>query len=252
MVGRAGRRKIKKVALRIAGMSAAVLAAYAALLNVPQPLFSYSVRADTLRLYSDRPVETAAAAQMLELAETKLARSPLWTGGGPVSVFVCNARWRQRLLFNTSYGVGGVVFYPFSPHVFLRDASIGANRLISPSGKLVAGNRTLDYFIAHEVAHLLTGRALGPACYARLPQWVREGYADYVGKGSDFQYEAARQALLAGAPEMDWSRSGLYTRFHLLVAYELDRQGWSVMRLLKNPPPQQEVEAAVRAGAAGR
>src|SRR5262249_4832061 len=98
---------------------------------------------------------------------------------------------------------------------------------------------------AHEITHQLTGRALGPVRYLRLPQWVREGYADYVGKGASFNYEEARRAFLANAPEMDWKRSGLYSRFHLLVAYVLDHQHWTVEQLLRNPPPQVEVEAAV-------
>ena len=66
-----------------------------------------------------------------------------------------------------------------------------------------------------------------------MPQWVREGYADYVGKGSDFNYAEARAAFLSGAPEMDLERSGLYRRFHLLVAYLLDRKHWTVDRLLR-------------------
>jgi hypothetical protein len=74
---------------------------------------------------------------------------------------------------------------------------------------------------------------------------VREGYADYVGKGDSFDYDEARRSFLAGAPEMDWKKSGLYRRFHLLVACLLDRQGWSVPRLLEHPPSQAEVEASV-------
>jgi hypothetical protein len=70
--------------------------------------------------------------------------------------------------------------------VFLRDALIEDNRLISPRGIPVLGDWTLDYFIAHEVTHQLTGDAIGPVRYYRLPQWVREGYADYVGKGNSF------------------------------------------------------------------
>lgn len=80
------------------------------------------------------------------------------------------------------------------------------------------------------------------------PQWVREGYADYVGKGDSFHYDEAKRAFLAGAPEMDWSKSGLYWRFNLLVAYVLDHRGWSVMQLLNDPPQQETIEAEIRAG----
>ena len=80
-----------------------------------------------------------------------------------------------------------------------------------------------------------------------MPQWVREGYADYVGKGRSFDYAEARRAFLAGAPEMDFKRSGLYQSFHLFVAHLLDHRHWTVERLLQGPPPLAEVAASVRA-----
>jgi hypothetical protein len=238
--------KIRNAFLRIAAGSVTLFAAYSALLCFPEPLFSFSVRADSLVLHSDRAIPEAARRNVLELAETKLKRSPLYSQKEVIDVFICNSRWRQMIFFNKDYGAGGVVQYEISPNVFLRDASMENNRLISPRGVPVAGDRTLDYFIAHEVTHQLTGRALGRWRFYRLPQWVREGYADYVGKGPSFDYDRARQAFLEGAPEMDWQTSGLYSRFHLLVAYLLDRRGWSVDRLLRDPPTQENVEGEIR------
>jgi hypothetical protein len=116
-----------------------------------------------------------------------------------------------------------------------------------PGGKPVPGDRTLDYFIAHEVTHQLTGRALGPVAYLRLPRWVREGYADYIGKGSQIDLDGYRKAFLAGAPEMNYQRSGLYCEFHLFVAWQLIHEGWTVDRLLHNYPPEETVVAAIRA-----
>ena len=213
---------------------------------MPQPLFPFAVKVDRLELRSDRPFEEAAGARVLRLAEAKLSRSPLFSGQAGYSVYICNARWRQVLFFNKGYGAGGVAPYPVTSNVFLRDARIEDNRLISPHGHTVPGDRTLDYYVAHEITHQMTGRALGPVRYFHLPQWVREGYADYVGNGDSFDYTEARRAFLAGAPEMDWRRSGLYARFQLLVAYLLDRGGWTVERLLRAPPAEAEVEEAVR------
>ena len=76
---------------------------------------------------------------------------------------------------------------------------------------------------------------------------MREGYADYIGKGTAFNYEQARRNFLAGQPQMDYKKSGLYLRFNLLVSYLLDHRGWSLDKLLKQAPPQQDVEAAVGA-----
>ncbi len=213
---------------------------------MPRPLFPFVVKADHLEMRSDRPFDPAGGARLLQLAKAKLARSPLFSNTTNYDVFLCNARWRQLLFFNKDYGVGGVAPYPVTSNVFLRGARIENDRLISPNGYPVAGDRTLDYFVAHEITHQLTGHALGPIRYFELPQWVREGYADYVAKGDSFNYREARTAFLAGAPEMDWKRSGLYWRFQLLVSYLLDRQAWTVDRLLRDPPAQAAVEAAVK------
>lgn len=217
------------------------------MLNVPQPFFHTSVSAKNLTLYSDQSFAAAAGQQVLALAEAKLARSPLYSAEQQHLIFICNARWRQRLFFTYVYGVGGVNYYPFTTNVFLRDSVIEENCLIGPHGKRLEAERPLDYFIAHEITHTLTGQAIGPVAYHRLPQWKREGYADYVGKGASFNYDEAKRAFLANDPKMDWAKSGLYWRFHLLVAHLLDKQHWSVQRLLEDPIEQQAIEEAMRA-----
>lgn len=238
--------KIRKSAFfRIAAASLMLVAAYSALLCFPEPFFAFSLRADHLILHSDQPLAGPAAQHVLKLAQAKLAASPLYSSRQDRHVFICNARWRQMLFFNKDYGVGAVAPYPVTANVFLRDARVADDRLLSPRGTPVPGDRTLDYFIAHEITHQLTGREIGPLRYFRLPQWVREGYADYVGKGGSFKYEEARRAYLAGVPEMDWNKSGLYWRFNLEVAYLLDRRRWPVSQLLRDPPPEQVVDAAI-------
>jgi hypothetical protein len=239
-------RTCKAILARIVLISATLFVTWAGLLAIPQPLFRFSVRAENLVLHSDRPFSQAAGKHVLELAERRLARSPLYSGRHEYHAFICNSRWRQVLFFNKDYGAGGVAQYPVTGQVFLREARVEDNRLISPGGNPVMNNRTLDYFVAHEITHQLTGADIGPLRFYRLPQWVREGYADYVGKGASFDFEDARRAFLAGAPEMDHKKSGLYSRFHLLVAYLLDRQHWSVEQLLRTPPSEATVEAAMR------
>jgi hypothetical protein len=49
---------------------------------------------------------------------------------------------------------------------------------------------------------------------------------------------------------MKWTpRSGLYDRYRLLVAYELERRGQSVDQLLGHRLEQRDVEAQLRADA---
>lgn len=237
----------KKLLLKIVAGLVGIVAAIALLLSVPQPFFDSSVSAKNLTLYSDQPFATEAGQRVLQQVEAKLATSPLYSAEQKHQVFVCNARWRQRIFFTYVYGVGGVNYYPLTTNVFLRDSIIEENCLIGPSGNRIQGDRTLDYFIAHEITHTLTGQAVGPIAYHRLPQWKREGYADYVGKGAAFNYDEAKRAFLANDSKMDYAKSGLYWRFHLLVAHLLEKQHWSAQRVLTEPIEQQTVEDMVRA-----
>lgn len=237
----------KKLLLKIGAAFVAGIALIWVLLSLPQPFFHASVKAKNLSLYSDQPFTPESGQRVLELVEAKLAKSPLYAAEQQHLVFICNARWRQRLFFTYVYGAGGVNYYPFTTNVFLRDSIIEENCLIGPKGGRVPGDRTLDYFIAHEITHTLTGQAVGPIDYHRLPQWKREGYADYVGKGATFNYDEAKRAFLADDPKMDWAKSGLYWRFHLLVAHLLEKQHWSVQQMLEAPIEQATVEEMIRA-----
>jgi hypothetical protein len=223
-----------------------LLTLYWALLCFPQPFFRWSVSAANLTLYSDKPFSEEEARKVLEITRSKLAASPLYSAEQQHRIFICNARWRQRLFFNRNYGVGGVNYYPFTTNVFLRDAIIEENRLIAPTGNPVPNERTLDYFMTHEIGHTLTKQATGSIRHWRMPEWITEGYPDYLGRGDAFRYDEARQAFLADAREMDRWKSGLYLRYNLLVTYLLDKQHWSVERLLEEPIEQKVVEDQVR------
>lgn len=236
----------QKLLLKFVAALLAFIAVMIGLLNFPQPFFHNTVSAKNLTLYSDQEFAPATGQQVLALVEAKLITSPLYSPEQKHLIFICNARWRQRLFFTYQYGVAGVNNYPFTTNVFLRDAIIEENCLISPGGNRVAGNRPLDYFIAHEITHTLTGQAIGGFGNQVLPQWKREGYADYVGKGTAFNYDEAKQLFLANDPKMDYASSGLYLRFNLLVAHLLDKQHWSVQRLLTEPIEQSVVEEMIR------
>lgn len=236
----------KRVWLRAIAVLLSLFFLYLGLLCFPQPFFRWSVSAANLTLYSDKPFSEEDAKKVLQLTQEKLETSPLYSSNQHHAIFICNARWRQRLFFNRNYGAGGLNYYPLTTNVFLRDALIEEDRLISPSGNIVPGDRTLDYFITHEITHTLTKQTVGSYTHWKMPEWVTEGYPDYVGKGSAFHYDEARQAFLSNAPEMDRWRSGLYLRYHLLVAHLLDKKQWRVEQLLNQPIDQQAVEEEIR------
>jgi hypothetical protein len=230
------------VPVALAGMVGAALA-------YPQPFFAYHAERGRLAIYSDRPFDPAKAQVPLAQVDARVKASPL-DDGAPDAIYVANAPWRQLLFMNLAYGAGGVNFYPWTRNVFLRSADIDRNRLIGRSGKPTEPPRTFVYFAAHEIGHSLTGKRLGAAQLWnwRLPQWVREGYADYVGLGGDVDVDALYARYRKHDPKMDWAKSGQYTTFRMLAAYFLKREHWSVDRLLNCGLTQNEALRRMDAG----
>lgn len=122
-----------------------------------------------------------------------------------------------------------------------------ANRLVGYSGEEATGARTLSYYLAHELTHVLVARELGVVRHWRLAPSKNEGYADLIAKGADFDYERTREQLRRGEGDLDPRRSGLYLRYHLLVAYLLNRKGISVDEMLNRDFDVKQPEAEILA-----
>jgi len=148
-------------------------------------------------------------------------------------------------------GGSGVNYHPWTSEVFLVAAAIEDNRLINRSGKPDVLGRRLDHFMTHEITHRLTSRAIGLWRHQNLPDWIKEGYAEYVARGAEFDYEQSVQAFLVGAPEMSLPKLVPYRRYETLVAFFVKDEG-GIRRLLAQPRSQAEAEARLRAAAAPR
>ncbi|RPJ56886.1 MAG: hypothetical protein EHM23_22235 [Acidobacteria bacterium] len=224
---------------------------YLLLLNFPQPLFRWSDQSDNLRLYSDQPFQPEAGRELLRSVQRKLALSPLYSNKSRYSVFICNAPWRRVLFFMPAPGAGGANYHPWTSNVFLISAAIEDNRLVNRSGKPDMLGRRLDHFMTHEITHGLTAREAGWWRHQRLPDWIKEGYAEYVARGAEFDYEQSVAAFLAGAPEMSLPKAAPYRRYETLVAFWVKNKG-GIRRLLTQPRSQTEAEATLRAAAGAR
>ena len=219
--------------------------AYGLLLCFPQPLFVYPFTDGNLTLYCDDPIAPQADA-VLQDAQRRLDKCPLYAGHPHVNLFLCNHAWRYKLLTNTHSNAGGNN-YGFAPqNVFLRKTDISRNVLFRKDGITPSSpDRPLSYFIAHEVTHGLISRFLGLA-YWRIPVWKNEGYADYVGKGGDFDFQKNLALFKKDDPALDPRASGLYLRYHLLVAELLDRRKLSVEEMLRGHFDREQLEADLR------
>lgn len=215
-----------------------------ALLAWPRPLFPHQVRAGNLVLHVRSPLPRRAL-EIAEVVRERVARSPFYSAADAYDVFLCDSSALFTLLVPHNRRAGGSAEY-WSGNVFLRPSRVERDRLIGPSGREAEGERTLTYFVAHEVTHLMVARRLGIWRTFRLTTWQREGYADYVAKAEAFDYDAVRRDFRANAVALDPLRSGLYLRYHLLVAHLLDRKGLTPDALLAGPLDAAPVEQELR------
>ncbi len=227
--------RIRRVLSRAGLLLALVVATYGGLLLHPQPLFAFSAREAAIVLQG-----------VLADARRRVEASPFYDAGDTYDAFLCDDVGTFTAFTLWNRGAGAVSQWDLTGNIFLRPSHVERNRLVGRSGKETPGERTLSYFIAHEVTHTMLARRIGRLRYARLQRWQVEGYADYVGKAGDFDFDKTLAAFQAGARELDPRLSGLYLRYHLMVAYLLDRQGMAPEALLARPLEREEVERRLR------
>lgn len=233
-------------AKRSAWVILAALVLYGTLLIYPEPLFAHTMHGEFLTAHADVPFPPEMERTLAD-AEAHIRTSPIFDAAQPHDVYFSQSDWRWHLVSHWNSNAGAIAMAPFGRAVFVRPCRLDANRMIGRSGREVEGERTLDYYVAHEVTHTMTADFLGPTAFHSLPAWVREGYADYVGRRGTFDYDAVRAQLLEGHPHTN-PASGHYLRYVLLVAHELEQRGVSVEELLSHPRASTAVEAEVVRG----
>ena len=225
-----------------------MVAGWVALSVHPQPLFAYSAQRANVVLHARAPLPPQAG-QLLDDVVRRVERSPLYDGARTHHVFLCDTPAVFALFALWDRRVGGIAQVHLAGNVFIRPSSVERNRVIGPSGRDTTGDRTLAYFIAHEVTHAMTADRIGRWRYFHLAAFQQEGYADHVAfaRPGPFDFARGRELLDRDAPEMNPKRSGLYLRHEMTAAYLLQRRGMSVDELLARPIDPSAVLAALRA-----
>lgn len=235
---------MKRIAVVVLVVFCAVGIYVVALRFHPSTMFAYSRTEQYVTLYADEPLVDEATG-LIERVTAKIERSPLFDRHAHYDAHLCQHGWRFALLTGGDRMSSGVSFGPFGRGAVLRQADVRHNRIRQASGRFAPGERTLDVYIAHELTHTMTADHLGLASL-KVPAWVREGYADYVGRGADFDYADARAAMLGFPRIRAIPQTGRYLRYTLAVARLLERDGWTVDRLLRTPPVRTDVEDRIR------
>jgi hypothetical protein len=221
-----------------------VIVGWGVLVVHPKIVFGYSMTRANVVVHSFEPIP-AAMGPIVDEAIRRDSTSPLWNDKLVHNVFLCD-RW-YPLFALTAWRSGGVTQDFFEDNIFLRKVDIEHNALIGRNGQPAAHDRPLSYYLAHEMVHHLTFAAIGFGRSRRLRAWQKEGYADYVAKERPYDLPAAVEAFRRGDREMDPSASGLYDRYRLLVAYELEEKHLSLDALLAGPIEQAPIEAELLA-----
>ncbi|HTX50521.1 MAG TPA: hypothetical protein VME40_14130 [Caulobacteraceae bacterium] len=218
----------------LVGLALLALALFVLALVEAPGFFTYHTSDGRLTIWSDEPFDEAAGQRVLADVEKRLATSPL-DDYLAHAIFIANARWREDLFFGFARGAAGVNYYPLTNNVFLRHSDIDHDQVFGRrTGKPAAPPRTLAYYAAHEITHSFTAEHLGAAHLWNhmLPQWVREGYADYIGMGSQVDWRDLYRHYQAHDPQLTYRGSGLYAEYRMLTAYFLEHDHWTVDRLL--------------------
>ncbi len=215
-----------------------LVTSYAAILIYPNWAFAHSYRYETVTVYADRPIDKTIE-DRLDTALANLAHSELYEPDIRFSIFISHNRYRLAL-FTRNPKVGGMVNGVISQNIFLRESDIAADRIIPPGSYLMdAENRTLTYFLTHEMTHALQARHQR---FMRLthPSYIMEGYADYIAKRATFNYETALAAFRSNH-DFYAKSSPLYNRQHLAIAALMEKEGLSFKDILAVKPDLESV-----------
>lgn len=207
----------------------------------PDLLFPYKRTLGAITIEDSKPIPPEADRVLAEI-NTALATGPFRVDV-PLTLYVADG-WRGRFFFAAAPNAGGVVYYPITRrHAFLSGADYHTGRLLN-KGKVIKAPRTLAYYSIHELTHVLTGRAVGWKRFGDMPLWVREGLADYVALRA--QGVPALGDPTPGGSVVMAPAKGSYPQYRALVAWALERDGWTITRLLATDLTAQQMVALIR------
>ena len=230
-------RPLRRTGLVVVGL----VATYVAVTLHPQPLFAHTTQRANVVLHA-RAAFPAEVEPLLTEVVRRISASPLYDPRRIHDVFLCDTPALFTFFVPIHHRVGGVSRWFLGGDIFIRPFDIVRGTVTGPSGVVKGGERTLAYFIAHELTHSMTAAHVGRWRYRDLAAFQVEGYADYVALHRPVDFDAGRAAIRRDDPEMDPSRSGLYKRYELLVAHLLEHRGLSVEDLLARRLDRKTVE----------
>jgi hypothetical protein len=215
---------------------------YAALLCFPQVLFGYNISEKGVTVYSRTPLPAETAARVDEDLGL-VGQSEVAQPGRHERVFVCNNPWLFRLFAPLSAS-SFAISWPVTDNVFIAQADVAKDLATSAAEK--HNRRAFSGVLAHEITHGLIRRRLGLLRGVRLPNWVAEGYCDFVARESSFPEETGLHLLADGGDEP--SPSFRYFAWRQMVRHLIDDEHYSFDELVLRAGDLAAVKAETIAG----
>lgn len=155
--------------------------------------FPYKAKIGRTTVWSVTPISSKIG-NVLARSDALLAQSPLFDPPPPTSVYLTGGGWRWTIL---SVGASDsfALTRPLGGAIIVNSSAIDLDRV--SRGRGLGTVRSLSGVIAHETTHNLIRRRYGMVQAIQLPQWLAEGYPDYVARESslsDAQVAALRAA----------------------------------------------------------
>jgi len=211
----------------------------------PDPFFPHARSHGLIELRTTKPIPPEADAVLQDITN-RLTQSGLVMLDTPLTLYITGGGWRERFFFALAPGAGGVALYPVAArHAFLSDADIAQDRLIKGS-YTVTPPRTLAYYGAHELAHVLIARQVGLWGHATMPVWVREGVADLIALGPPDAALINRFSNSTPITLADMQAFGVYPRARVLADWHLRHSTRGVTGLLSSRLTEAEALAQMQ------
>lgn len=237
-----------KIAKRIS-LSLLVLGfIYLGLLLYPSILFANKIDYKQCSVYCDKPIDNNIT-NIIDDAIKRISKSELYDSTFHFDIYICNDLWRYWIFTQGKTNAGAVAQYDLTRNIYFRPCNIAENKIIPAKSWYFANNnlvfydRPLSYFFAHEITHIMQSYYTGRGHW-NYPTWLTEGYADYIGKGGNFDFNENLKLQRNNAPELDPTK-GLYRCYHLKVAYLMDSTKLTIKQIYKQTPNEKDIDEQI-------
>ena len=201
-----------------------MLIALAAPLFAPQLLaFPYRASWRGSEIRAERPLPPRELDAVMRRAAMLVGQSPLAKDEEPRSIFLTQGGWRWLWLANRTHGAFALT-RPLNEAVVVNRNDLARDQVFNAPGRI----RSLSGVIAHETCHGMERRRFGVIkSDVASPQWLREGYCDYVAQESTLSDAEVARLKSEGrsVPAL------VYHEGRKRVAAELERNGGDVEAL---------------------